>query len=101
MKLLCPKCSTECQVSAPSVETATCPECGLLLFMSSESAVAAPMHEAGVASGPMQQTVSYQAAVAETPTEFFAVPHKVGRYRIQEFLGAGGYAAFISRKTTN
>ncbi len=112
MKLLCPKCSSECDVTGQAQSTLTCPSCGLALFISTSIRGRISSTRLGqVSESPevvdllpnvldrggdrlmvSQQTVSFVGEVSPQAPELALVPQFLGRYEIVEFLGAGSFS---------
>ncbi|MBC7819896.1 MAG: serine/threonine protein kinase, partial [Planctomycetaceae bacterium] len=105
MKLLCPKCSSECDVTEQGQSTLTCPSCGLALFVSTSirgrlsstrmgqvSELPEAPDRDGNRYSPLQQTVSFIGEVLPQAPELALVPQFLGRYEIVEFLGAGSFS---------
>lgn len=105
MKLLCPKCSSECDVTEQGQSTLACPSCGLALFVStsirgrlSSTRMGQVSQEQGVFDqdgnllSPLPQTVNFVGDVSRQVPELALVPQFLGRYEIVEFLGAGSFS---------
>lgn len=112
MKLLCPKCSSECDVSGQGQSTLTCPSCGLALFISTSirgrlsSTRMGQVSQSPEAGGllleapdrgdnrlsPLPQTVNFVGEALPQVPELALVPQFLGRYEIVEFLGAGSFS---------
>ena len=105
MKLLCPKCSSECDVSGQGQSTLACPSCGLALFVSTSirgrlsstrmgqvSQELEALDRDGNRLAPLPQTVNFVGEVSRQTPEMALVPQFLGRYEIVEFLGAGSFS---------
>ncbi len=105
MKLLCPKCSSECDVTEQGQSTLTCPSCGLALFISTSirgrlsstrlgqvSQLPEALDRNGNRPSLLPQTVSYVGDVSPQDPELALVPQFLGHYEIVEFLGAGSFS---------
>ena len=105
MKLLCPKCSSECDVSGQGQSTLACPSCGLALFVSTSirgrlsstrmgqvDQEPEALDRDGNRLSPLPQTVNFVGEVSRQAPEMALVPQFLGRYEIVEFLGAGSFS---------
>ena len=110
MKLLCPKCSSECEVAEHEQQSLTCPSCGLALFIStsvrgrisstrvgklSDFPVAGNRAGAPVVvdrQSLSQQTQTFVGEALTKAPELTLVPQFLGRYEVIDFLGSGAFS---------
>lgn len=93
MLMTCPDCRLECTVDEASVDTYSCPSCGLLLFSRSgqqEKLPATPVVE--VCIEDLERTRKYEASLDEVLPTAEQLPRRLGRYELIELLGEGSFA---------
>lgn len=93
MLMTCPDCQLECTVDEASVDTYSCPGCGLLLYSKSGGSSALPVQLAGeVTADELERTRHWQASLEEILPTPEQLPRRLGRYELVELLGEGSFA---------
>lgn len=99
MQLTCPECHVDCTIDELSVETASCPGCGILLYSKSgrSGALAAQLaaktgQEIELSQPEIEQTKPWQRAIDEALPVLDEFPAQLGRYQLRQKLGMGSFA---------
>ncbi|MBI5759081.1 MAG: protein kinase [Planctomycetales bacterium] len=119
MKLLCPKCSSECDLTDSAQGSTICPSCGIVLFASASSRSrngtthigrASQLQDASVAialasdiapqvrdrvsrdKSAAPQTGSWLLPESDQAPELALVPQFLGRFEVVDFLGSGAFS---------
>lgn len=99
MQLTCPDCHVECTIDEQSVETVTCPACGVLLYSKSgrSGSLAAQLailagQPAEVSEVDLEKTRQWQRSVDDVLPVPELFPQRLGRYELRKKLGEGSFA---------
>lgn len=94
MLLVCPECEMECTVDEASAETATCPGCGVQLHSHTEATgvLETKPGEPKPLLDAAALTRDYQEGVLDLLPTPEQLPRQLGRYRLTQLLGEGGFA---------
>lgn len=94
MLLVCPECEMECTVDEASAETATCPGCGVQLHSHTEATgvLETKLGEPKPLPDAAALTRDYQEGVLDLLPTPEQLPRQLGRYRLTQLLGEGGFA---------
>lgn len=102
LQLICPRCSSAYQLTDEGQRSSTCPDCGLELFVSESQsrAESSPLHGTSETAPWSPGMSGHEPAQSDGHPMLEAVPRKLGRYDILDYLGGGGFARVYLAKDT-